>query len=135
MEKSLNQGAPYATNSNNSTQSKRKAQTEQSASIPPAKKVPLREKYSYEKKPVNQPQIRVGEMKPTTNQRNLKSKAGAISNHLTTWKQITSDQWILKRILGTTTEAENLKDVTLGESKHYKNNLTDIERMLFQKRN
>ena len=72
-------------------------------------------------------------MKPTTNQRNLKNKAGAISNHIATWKQITSDQWILKRILGTTTEAENLKDVPLGESKHYKNNLTDIERTLFRK--
>ena len=43
-----------------------------------------------------------------------------VPNHIRTWKQITSDTWILKSISGATIE-------------HHKINLTDTERMLFRK--
>ena len=56
-----------------------------------------------------------------------------ILNHIIIWKQITSDPWILKTILAATIEIEDPKNVSLGESKHLKNNLRHTKDA-FQKR-
>ena len=59
-------------------------------------------------------QIQVRELVLKIKFLNEKSKAGGISEHISNWKGLTSDKWILKTVRGAHNEIEDLDSVRFG---------------------